>query len=47
MILDRCEYAEMHTLEWDIINSAWGYCVYRQQDNCQHYTGNCPQEERT
>ena len=38
------DYAELHTLEWDIINSPCGDCVYRQQDNCQYYNGNCPQE---
>lgn len=35
---------EHHILDFDVIQSQCCDCVYRQQDNCQDITGNCPQE---
>ena len=35
-------YIEMHTLEWDIINSACGDCEFL--NNCQYYYGGCPHD---
>lgn len=36
-------YIEMHTLEWDIINSACGNCEF--VSNCRYYYGECPHDK--
>ena len=37
--MNREEYIEAHTLEFDIMYSQCGECQYGQNDNCQHYYG--------
>ena len=40
----RERYVELHSIEFDIINSDCRDCEYRKKDDCQYYYGKCRQE---
>jgi len=42
-IMNRREYIELHSIEWDIMHSPCGKCKF--VDNCQYYYGKCPNED--
>ena len=43
-MMNRQEYIELHSIEWDIMHSPCGECEF--VNNCQYYYGKCPNEDK-
>ena len=41
----RDRYIEMHSLEFDYMNSDCYYCEYSRKQGCQYYYGKCPNQK--